>query len=62
MLTRMYALMWFLLAGTTVGLYLGGQLNEQALTVVGFFTATLVFIGMSVMLPSSVSQESASNY
>ena len=46
--------MWILLAGTTAGLFFGGYLNERILTIVGFFTATLVVMGMSVMLPSSV--------
>ncbi len=62
MLARIYGLMWFLLAGTTALLFVGGELNDQALTVVGFFTATLVFIGMSVMLPLSVSRQSANGY
>ena len=58
MLGRLYARMWFLLAGATAGLYFGGFLNELILTVIGFFTATLVFIGMSILLPLSVSQPS----
>ena len=62
MLARIYAIMWFLLAGTTAGLYVGGYVNDQILTVVGFFTAMLVFIGMSVLLPVSVSQRSAYGY
>lgn len=62
MLKRIYALMWLLLAGTTAGLHFGGYLNEHALTVVFFFTATLVFIGMSILLPWSVSQRSAEGY
>jgi hypothetical protein len=62
MLARIYALMWFLVAGTTAGLYFGGHLNDHTLTVVFFFTATLVFIGMSILLPSSVSQRSAQGY
>ena len=59
MLRRGYALMWLLLAAATVGLYVGGNLNEYGLTAVGFFTVTLVFIGMSVMLPASAGQAAA---
>jgi hypothetical protein len=62
MLTRIYGLVWFFLAATVVGLHLGGYLNEQVLTMVGFLTATLVFIGMSILLPVSVAQRSASGY
>jgi hypothetical protein len=62
MLVRLYAFIWFLFAATTAGLYFGGQLNEQILTVVGFFAVTLVFVGMSVLLPVSVSQRSAHGY
>ena len=62
MFARLYGLMWVLLAGTAASLYLGGQLNEQILTIVGFLIATLVFIGMSVMLPLSVSKSLASEY
>jgi hypothetical protein len=59
MLVRLYAVMWVLLAAATAGFYLGGYLNERLVTVVGFFAATLVLIGMSVVLPIWVSERSA---
>ena len=56
MLVRLYAVMWVLLAAATAGFYFGGYLNERLATVVGFFAATLVLLGMSVLLPISISQ------
>ena len=56
MLVRLYAFMWILLAAVTASFYFTGYLNEQVVTAVGFFAATLVIIGMSVLLPLSVSQ------
>jgi hypothetical protein len=55
MLARIYGLLWLILAAVTAGLYFAGNLNELAATVLGFGVATLVFMGMSVMLPVSVS-------
>jgi len=56
MLVRLYAFMWILLAMATVSFYFSGYLSEHVLTVVGFLSATLVVIGMSVLLPLSVRQ------
>ena len=57
MLGRIYGLLWATLAATTLGLYFAGYLTELALTLVGFLTATLVFIGMAVMLPVAVGEQ-----
>ena len=59
MCVRLYAFMWALLAAATASFYFGGYLSERLVTVVGFFAATLVLIGMSVLLPISISQRSA---
>lgn len=59
MRVRTYALVWFLLGGITAALYIAGSLSALTLTVVGFVTATLVFIGMALLLPVSVSQRHA---
>ena len=56
MLVRLYAVMWILLAAAAASFYFTGYLSEQVVTVVGFFAATLVVIGMSVLLPLSVRQ------
>ena len=56
MLVRLYAVIWILLAAATASFYFSGYLSEQVLTVVGFLSATLVVIGMSVLLPLYVSQ------
>lgn len=57
MFTRSYRLMWLVLAGLTAILYFAGYLNEHISTVVGFLTATLVFVGMAILLPWSVGQQ-----
>jgi len=56
MLVRLYAFMWILLAMATASFYFSGYLNEQVVTVVGFVSATLVVMGMSILLPLSVGQ------
>ena len=57
MVGQVYALMWLSFASVMTALYLGGSLDGQLLAAVGFVAATLVFIGMSVVLPLSVSQQ-----
>ena len=59
MLVRLYAFMWILLAMATVSFYFIGYLIEQVVTVVGFVSATLVVMGMSILLPLSVGQRPA---
>lgn len=59
MLARIYALVWFSIVAISVALYLGGMFNEQALLLVGFVTATLVFMGMMVVVPLSISKKHA---
>ena len=59
MLTRIYGLMWLVLATTTAGLYLGGHMNYRVVTAVLFVTVTLVVIGMSILLPLAVSQRTS---
>jgi len=56
MLVRLYAVIWILLAAATASFYFSGYLSEQAVIAVGFSAATLVVLGMSVLLPPSVSQ------
>jgi hypothetical protein len=60
MVTRIYIFTWLILAGSTVGLYLGGQLIPEVQSLIGFFAATLVFIGMALMLPTAASNKYAS--
>lgn len=62
MLARIYAFMWLLLAGTAASLYFSGYLNEKVLLLAGFATAALVFMGMMVVVPLSVSKQSAPRY
>lgn len=59
MLVRNYALVWFSIVAISAALYLGGIFNEQALLLVGFVTAALVFMGMMVVVPLSVSNKHA---
>jgi hypothetical protein len=59
MLARNYALVWFSIVAISAALYLGGIFNEQALLLVGFVTAALVFMGMMVVVPLSVSKQRA---
>ena len=51
MLVVIYALIWLLTAMSAGLLYFTGNFNEMTLTVFGFIFSTLVFMGMTAVLP-----------
>lgn len=56
MLIRTIALFWFLIVGMTVSSYLAGFLNARVLIPVGMFTAMLVFLGMMMAGPLTMTK------
>ncbi len=51
MLVVIYAVIWLLTLAAAGILYLTGNFNELTLTVFGFIFSTLVFMGMTAVLP-----------
>ena len=51
MVLIIYALIWLLTAASVGILYFTGNFNELTMTVSGFISATLVFMGMTAVLP-----------
>ncbi|MBK9154329.1 MAG: hypothetical protein IPM25_08950 [Chloracidobacterium sp.] len=56
MLIRTIALFWFLIVGMTVSSYLAGFLNAGFLIPVGMLTAMLVFLGMMMAGPLTMTK------
>ena len=51
MMTKIYALVWFLVVASAGLVYFTGNSNELTLTVFGFIFATLAFMGIVAVLP-----------
>ena len=51
MVTKIYALVWLVVAGAASLFYLTGNFNELTLTVFGFVFSTLLFTGLVAVLP-----------
>ena len=62
MSTRMYALIWFFTAAAGAALYLFGELGTGAQMAAGFFTATVVFMGVVAVLPRWMENHFAPRY
>ena len=60
--TKIYALVWFLMATIAVATYAGGFFNEFTLTIFGFISTTLVFMGLVAVLPSWVDDKYSPKY
>jgi hypothetical protein len=49
--TKIYALVWLVVAGAASLIYFAGNFNELTLTVFGFVFSTLLFAGLVAVLP-----------
>ena len=62
MVIKIYALVWLLLIGAGGLLHFTGNLDEMTVTVLGFFLATLAFMGIVAVLPWWVDRRYAWKY
>ena len=51
MVTKIYALVWLLVAAAASLFYFTGNMNELTFTVLGFVFSTLLFTGLVAVLP-----------
>ena len=62
MMTKIYALVWLLVAGTAGLFYFTSTLNEATLTVIGFIFSTLFFGFFVALLPWLMDKQYAWKY
>ena len=62
MVIIIYTLIWLLTAAVAGLLYFTGNFNELTLTVFGFIFSTLVFMGISAVLPWWVDKHYSPKY
>jgi hypothetical protein len=51
MVTKIYALVWLVMLGAAGIVLFTGNFNELTVTVLGFLSSTLLFIGLVAVLP-----------
>ena len=62
MVTKIYAWVWFVVAGVATLTYFTGNFNELTLTVFGFVFSTLLFAGLVMVLPWWLDKQYSWNY
>ena len=54
MLTKIYIVLWFLIAAAAATLYVTGSMTEIVVVLFGFICFGMVFMGMLSVLPTAV--------
>ncbi len=54
MLTKIYIVLWFLIAAAAAALYVTGSMTEMVVVLFGFICFGMVFMGMLSVLPTAV--------
>ncbi|MDM7922076.1 MAG: hypothetical protein QUS14_07225 [Pyrinomonadaceae bacterium] len=54
MLTKIYIVLWFLIAAAAATLYVTGSMTEMVVVLFGFICFGMVFMGMLSVLPTAV--------